>query len=63
MDLPDKANVWRPPAATVLILTPGPRLTRQGSADKFSSLDELSGPCLDDANFLRFALSSPLFEI
>lgn len=60
MDLPDKASVWRPPAATVTIFTPGLNDTKQGSADSISSLDvELSGACLADDSLLRLVLSSP----
>ena len=58
--IPDNANVWRPPAATVAILTPGFNATRQGNAERFSSPDvELSIDCLDDDIRLRFVLSSP----
>lgn len=58
MDLPDKASVWRPPAATVTIFTPGLNDTKQGSADSDSSPVELSGACLADDSLLRLVLSS-----
>lgn len=61
-NVPDKARVWRPPAATFTILTPVLNVTKQGGADRISSLDvELSDPCLDEedeATFLRFVPSS-----
>lgn len=59
MDLPDNAKVWRPPAATLAILTPGFSVTRHGNAERVSSPDELSAACLDDNILRRFVLSSP----
>lgn len=58
--LPDNANVCRPPAATVAILTPGLNATKQGKAERGSSPeDELSTACLFDDTRLLFVLSSP----
>lgn len=68
-NVPDKARVWRPPAATFTILTPVLNVTKQGGADRVSSLDvELSDPCLDveeEVTFLRFIPSSaaPRFSL
>lgn len=60
--LPDKAKEWRPPAATVVILTPGPRVTRQGDGVNVSSPSvTLSFSCLADDTFLRFTVSSTTF--
>lgn len=60
VELPDNANVCRPPAATVVICTPEPKVTRYGEMVKNSSPDiELSGSCLADATFLLFTASSP----
>lgn len=60
VDLPDNANVWRPPAATAMILTPGFSVTRHGNAERFSSPeDELSADCLADDIRLLFVVSSP----
>lgn len=60
-DLPDNANVCRPPAATVAILTPGFNATKHGKAERGSSPDdELSTACLADDTRLRFVLSSPI---
>lgn len=60
--LPDNANVWRPPAATALILTPGPRFTKQGGNVNVSSPEVvLSISCLADDIFLRLEISSPYF--
>lgn len=62
-NLPDSAKVWRPPAAMVDILTPGPKVTRQGDAKKVSSSDieELSGSCLADDVLLFLILPSLAF--
>ena len=62
-ELPDSAKVWRPPAATVDILTPGLKVTRQGDAKKVSSSDieEVSGSCLADDVLLLLILPSPAF--
>lgn len=58
--VPDNARVWRPPAATVAILTPGFNVTRHGNAERGSSPDdELSATCFAEDNLLRFVLSSP----
>lgn len=58
--LPDNAKVCLPPAATVDILTPGLSVTRQGKAERVSSLaEELSAVCLADETRLRFTDSSP----
>lgn len=60
--LPDSAMVCRPPAATEVILTPGPKLTQQGDATNASSPEvELSVSCLADVVFLLFKISSPVF--
>lgn len=60
VDLPDNANVWRPPAATAMILTPGFSVTRHGNAERFSSPEEeLSAACLADDTRLLFVVSSP----
>lgn len=56
---PDRANVWRPPAATELILMPGSSFTKQGGAKAFSS--DASGDCpsaLFVITFLLFITSS-----
>lgn len=58
--IPDNTNVWRPPAATVAIFTPGFNVTRHGNAERVSSPDDdASAACLDDDIRLRFVLSSP----
>jgi hypothetical protein len=60
VELPDNAKVWRPPAATEAILTPGFSVTRHGNAERDSSPDdELSAACFADDILLRFVLSSP----
>ena len=60
-DLPDNAKVWRPPAETVAILTPGLSVTRHGKADSVSSpADELSAACFADDFLCLFVLSSLL---
>lgn len=59
--LPDNARVWRPPAATVAILTPGFSVTRHGNAERVSSPDdELSAACFTEDILLLLVLSSPL---
>lgn len=61
-ELPDSTKVWRPPAATVDIHTPGPKVTRQGDAKKVSSSDiEEGGSCLTDDVLLLLILPSPDF--
>lgn len=60
LKIPDNANVCRPPAATVAILTPGFNATKHGEAERGSSPDdELSTACLADDTRLLFVLSSP----
>jgi len=60
-DLPDNVKVWRPPAETVTILTPGLSVTRHGKAEGVSSpLDELSAACFADDILRLFVLSSLL---
>lgn len=59
--LPDNARVWRPPAATEVILTPGVSATRHGNAERVSSpVDELSAACFTEDILLLFVFSSPL---
>lgn len=60
VNLPDNASVWRPPAATLAILTPAFSVTRHGKAERLSSADELSAACFAEDTLLRFVLSSPL---
>lgn len=60
VELPDNAKVWRPPAATAAILTPGFSVTRHGKAERVSSPeDELSAACFAEDTLLRFVFSSP----
>lgn len=49
----------RPPAATDAILTPGLSATKQGSAERVSSPDELSAECLAGDTRLLLEVSSP----
>ena len=59
--IPDNASVWRPPAATLAILTPGFSVTRHGNAVRTSSPDDdVSAVCFAEDTLLRFVLSSPL---
>lgn len=53
--------MWRPPAATVAILTPILRVTRHGNAERLSSLEvELSAGCFPADTLLLLELSSLL---
>nr|GLL26880.1 hypothetical protein Itr_chr05CG08880 [Ipomoea trifida] len=62
VDIPESAKVWRPPAATEVILIPGSSATRQGGAERDSSAGGgLSISCLKGETFLRFGVSSPVF--
>lgn len=57
--LPDNANVWRPPAATEVIFTPGSSSTIQGGAERDSSAGGgLSSSCLAVTVLLLFVVSS-----
>lgn len=57
--LPDNAKVWRPPAATEVIFTPGSSSTIQGGAERDSLAGGgLSSSCLAVVVLLLFAVSS-----
>ena len=59
VELPDNAKVWRPPAATEVIFTPGSNSTIQAGAERDSSArGGLSSSCLAVIVLLLFAVSS-----